>query len=71
MCRTSTPSIRRAVAAGGKSFLEPTDQFYGDRGAGVKDHAGCAWYIATHKEDVSMAELKKRAAEMYKKGKAA
>jgi PhnB protein len=62
---------QRAVAAGGKSFLEPTDQFYGDRGAGVKDQSGCAWYIATHIEDVSMAELKKRAAEMHKKGKAA
>ena len=64
---------QRAVAAGGNSFLEPTDQFYGDRGAGVKDHSGCAWYIATHIEDVSMAELKKRAAEAHKqqKGKAA
>ena len=64
---------QRAVAAGGKSFLEPTNQFYGDRGAGVKDHSGCAWYIATHIEDVPLAELKKRAEAMYKqqKGKAA
>jgi PhnB protein len=62
---------QRAVAAGGKSFMEPADQFYGDRGAGVHDQSGCAWYIATHIEDVSMADLKKRAAEMYKKGKAA
>jgi PhnB protein len=62
---------QRAVAAGGKSFLEPIDQFYGDRAAGVHDQSGCAWYIATHIEDVSMADLKKRAAEMYKKGKAA
>ena len=62
---------QRAVAAGGKSFLEPVDQFYGDRAAGVHDQSGCAWYIATHIEDVSMAELKKRAAEMHKKGKAA
>jgi PhnB protein len=64
---------QRAVAAGGKSFLEPTDQFYGDRGAGVKDQSGCSWYIATHIEDVSTAELKKRAEAMYKsqKGKAA
>ena len=64
---------QRAVAAGGKSFQEPKDQFYGDRGAGVKDPSGCAWYIATHIEDVSMQDLKKRAEEMYKqqKGKAA
>ena len=64
---------QRAVTAGGKSFQEPKDQFYGDRGAGVKDPSGCAWYIATHIEDVSTAELKKRAEAMYKqqKGKAA
>jgi PhnB protein len=64
---------QRAVAAGGKSFLEPIDQFYGDRTAGVHDPSGCAWYIATHIKDVSMADLKKRAAEMQKqqKGKAA
>jgi PhnB protein len=64
---------QRAVAAGGKSFQEPKDQFYGDRGAGVKDPSGCSWYIATHIEDVSTAELKKRAEAMYKqqKGKAA
>jgi len=64
---------QRAVAAGGKSFMEPKDQFYGDRGAGVTDHSGCSWYIATHIEDVSMQDLKERADEMYKqqKGKAA
>lgn len=64
---------QRAVAAGGASNMEPTDQFYGDRGAGVKDPSGNHWYIATHKEDVPMAELKKRADAMYKqqKGQAA
>jgi uncharacterized glyoxalase superfamily protein PhnB len=64
---------QRAVAAGGMSSMEPTDQFYGDRGSGVKDPSGNYWYIATHKEDVPMPELKKRADAMYKqqKGKAA
>ena len=64
---------QRAVAAGGKSFLEPTDQFYGDRGGSVKDPSGNHWYIATHIEDVPMPELKKRAEAMYKsqKGQAA
>ncbi len=64
---------QRAVSAGGTSALEPTDQFYGDRGASVKDPSGNHWYIATHIEDVPMAELKKRAEAMYKqqKGKAA
>ena len=64
---------QRAVAAGGMSSMEPADQFYGDRGSGVKDPSGNYWYIATHKEDVPMPELKKRADAMYKqqKGKAA
>jgi PhnB protein len=64
---------QRAVAAGGTSTLEPTDQFYGDRGASVTDPSGNHWYIATHVEDVPMAELKKRAEEQMKKqqGKAA
>jgi PhnB protein len=57
---------QRAVAAGGSSTMEPTDQFYGDRGAAVKDPAGITWYIATHKEDVSMQEIKKRAEAHFK-----
>ena len=64
---------QRAVAAGGISAMEPTDQFYGDRGSSVTDPSGNHWYIASHIEDVPMAELKKRAEAMYKsqKGKAA
>ena len=45
---------RQAVAAGAISFLEPTDQFYGDRSAGVRDVFGNTWYIATHIKDVAM-----------------
>ena len=52
---------KKAVAAGGTSVMEPADQFYGDRSGGVKDPCGVMWYIATHKEDVPMPELKKRA----------
>ncbi|HZQ93056.1 MAG TPA: VOC family protein [Terriglobales bacterium] len=39
----------RAIAAGATSLHEPTDQFYGDREAGVRDVAGNEWWIATHK----------------------
>lgn len=52
---------QRALTAGGNSTMEPTDMFYGDRGAAVKDPAGIAWYIATHTEDIPPQELKKRA----------
>jgi PhnB protein len=51
----------RALQAGATSVIEPADQFYGDRNAGVMDPTGNHWWIATHKEDVSPAELARRA----------
>jgi uncharacterized glyoxalase superfamily protein PhnB len=54
-------TYKRALQAGAISTMEPTDQFYGDRSAGVKDPAGNQWWIATHKEDLSPEELAKRA----------
>ncbi|MBI3244900.1 MAG: VOC family protein [Deltaproteobacteria bacterium] len=53
---------KSALRAGSTSIMEPADQFYGDRSAGVKDPVGNQWWIATHKEDVSPEELKRRAA---------
>lgn len=53
-------NYQRALKAGGKSVREPADQFYGDRSAGVKDPGGNIWWISTHIEDVSQAEMKKR-----------
>jgi PhnB protein len=52
----------RALKAGATSIREPADQFYGDRSAVVKDPCGNVWTIATHKEDVSMDEMKRRIA---------
>jgi uncharacterized glyoxalase superfamily protein PhnB len=60
---------RKAVAAGGASFMEPMDLFYGDRCAGVKDPSGNSWMIATHKEDLSPDEMKRRADSFYKQQK--
>ncbi len=53
-------SYRRALQAGAMSVEEPTDKFYGDRTAGVKDTSGNFWWIGTHKEDVAPEELKRR-----------
>lgn len=52
---------QRALQAGATSVMEPADQFYGDRSAGVKDPFGNLWWIATHKEDVPPDELARRA----------
>jgi PhnB protein len=51
---------KKALQAGGASVMEPADQFYGDRNAGVKDPVGNVWWIATHIEDVSDEELARR-----------
>lgn len=53
-------TYRRALDAGATSIMEPADQFYGDRNAGVKDANGVAWWIGTHFEDVSPEEMERR-----------
>jgi len=60
---------KQALAAGAKSTMAPMDQFYGDRSGCVKDSNGNLWWIATHKEDLSIAELKKRGEEFFRKQK--
>ena len=57
-------AYRSAVAAGGKSLMEPADQFYGDRNAGVEDTAGNQWWIATRVENVSGEEVSRRYAAL-------
>ena len=56
----------RALQAGATSQLEPTDMFWGDRFASVKDSFGNKWGMATHKEDVPPEEMPKRAAAFMK-----
>lgn len=53
---------KRALAAGAKELMPVVDQWYGDRSGGFTDPYGHVWWIATHKEDVSAEEMKKRAA---------
>jgi len=40
---------------------------YGDRTASLEDPFGHRWYVATRKENLAMAQVKKRAAEMAQK----
>ncbi len=62
---------KQALAAGGTSLSEPQTQFYGDRHGGVTDSQGNNWWIATHVEDVSPADLERRAKEHQEKMAAA
>ena len=57
-------TYKEALSAGGESLEGPTNQFWGDRVATIKDFAGNKWMIATHVEDVSTEELTKRAQKM-------
>jgi PhnB protein len=60
--------FKQAIAAGGKEERSVQDQFYGDRSGTLRDPFGHQWTIATHKEDVSPEEMKRRMAEMMKQG---
>jgi PhnB protein len=55
-------AYRRALEAGATVIEEPCDMFYGDRRATVRDPFGNIWQIATHKEDLSLDEIRLRAA---------
>ena len=56
----SDATYTRALQAGATSTMEPAEEFYGDRMAGVMDPAGNYWWIATHHEDVPPEELARR-----------
>ena len=55
-------AYKRALDAGGKTDpgMELKDQFYGDRSGTIVDPFGHKWTLATHIEDVSETELRKR-----------
>jgi PhnB protein len=57
--------VNRAVESGSKLLRPIEDHFYGDRSGKFEDPFGHIWNIATHFEDVSIAEMKERAAKLY------
>ena len=57
---------KRALAAGASSLREPADQFYGERGAQVKDPSGHVWGISTLIEELSNEEMMRRFKESSK-----
>jgi PhnB protein len=58
----------KAVENGARLVRPVEDQFYGDRMGGVEDPFGHHWYVATHVEDVSPEEMKRRMEAMATAG---
>lgn len=58
-------TVKAAVSAGATLIREVQDMFYGDRSGGLQDPSGHQWYVATHIEDVTPSQLKKRSAELF------
>lgn len=54
----------RALAAGAKVIVPVCDMFWGDRWGMIEDPFGNVWQLATHVEDVSPDEMKRRAANL-------
>jgi PhnB protein len=50
----------RALGAGATASSEPADQFWGDRQGAFRDAWGNMWFVATHREDVPVAELQRQ-----------
>jgi uncharacterized glyoxalase superfamily protein PhnB len=50
----------RAVAAGATLMMPPTDQFYGERSARVRDPFGHFWLLGHSIEELSPEEMQRR-----------
>ncbi|HWZ60799.1 MAG TPA: VOC family protein [Gemmatimonadaceae bacterium] len=59
--------FKRATDAGATGRMPPEDMFWGDRYGQVVDPFGHVWAIATHKKDLTPAEMKKAMDEFFAK----
>ena len=60
-------TFKQALASGSSEVMALEDMFWGDRTACIVDPFGHNWTIATHKEDLSEAEVQKRSDEWLAK----
>ena len=58
-------TFKRAIGAGAKVKTPLADQFWGDRYGKLTDPFGHVWGIATHKEDLSKAEMEQRMKQTF------
>lgn len=57
-------AAKNVVAAGAEIERPVENQFYGDRSGTFRDPFGYQWTVATHVEDVSSEEMKRRMQKM-------
>lgn len=57
--------VAAATAAGATLLMPPTDQFYGERGARLRDPFGHTWLIGHSIETVSPEEMQRRYTAMF------
>lgn len=57
--------VNRAVSLGANLIRPVENMFYGDRAGGFEDPFGHKWFVATHVEDLTPAQIRKRSAEMF------
>lgn len=60
--------INQALSLGAKLVKPIENMFYGDRSGSIEDPYGHCWCVATHIEDVSPAQLKKRMSDLFGSG---
>jgi uncharacterized glyoxalase superfamily protein PhnB len=60
-------AFNRAVGAGARSQMAPSDMFWGDRTGTVTDPYGYTWTFATHVKDVSQEDARKAGEEFARK----
>ena len=58
-------AVARAEAAGATVLMPPTDQFYGERSARLRDPFGHTWLIGHSIETVSPEEMQRRYTAMF------
>ncbi len=59
--------FKQAVEAGARVEMPVADMFWGDRWGSLTDPFGHSWSLATHKEDLTEDELRRRAQEAMAK----
>ena len=60
--------VAAAVAAGATLLMPPTDQFYGERSARLRDPFGHTWLIGHSIETLTPQEMQRRYTALFEAG---